>query len=155
MGICLLWLTNLAFPFVALGVFLSFLVSGRRKLLAHLRVELRERLGLEKQGTLPQGAIWLHCASVGEVNSIKGLISVLKVLYQKEILITTSTQSGKEAALKNPDVAAAVLVPLDFYPSCMRFIKIIQPHRLFIVEREIWPNLLWAAPPPQGTLCPY
>lgn len=145
MGICLLWLTNLAFPFVALGVFFSFLFSGRRRLLAHLQAELCERLGLEKKGTLPQNAIWLHCASVGEVNSIKGLIAILKALYQRDILITTSTQSGKEAALKNPDVSAAVLVPLDFYPSCKRFIKIAKPYRLFVVEREIWPNLLWAA----------
>ncbi len=145
MGICLLWLTNLAFPFVALGVFFSFLFSGRRRLLTHLQAELRERLGLEKQGALPQNAIWLHCASVGEVNSIKGLISVLKTFYQKEIVITTSTQAGKEIALKNPEVSAAILVPLDFYPSCKRFIKILKPHRLFVVEREIWPNLLWAA----------
>ena len=145
MGICLLWLTNLAFPFVALGILFSFLFSGRRRLLTHLQTELRERFGLEKIGALPQGAIWLHCASVGEVNSIKSIISVLKEVYQKEILVTTSTQAGKETALKNPDVSAAVLVPMDFYPSCKRFIRITKPHRLFVVEREIWPNLLWAA----------
>ncbi len=145
MGICLLWLTNLAFPFVALGILFSFLFSGRRRLLTHLQTELRERFGLEKIGALPQGAIWLHCASVGEVNSIKSIISVLKDVYQKEILVTTSTQAGKETALKNPDVSAAVLVPMDFYPSCKRFIRITKPHRLFVVEREIWPNLLWAA----------
>ncbi len=145
MGICLLWLTNLAFPFVALGILFSFLFSGRRRLLAHLQTELRERFGLEKKDALPQGAIWIHCASVGEVNSIKGLITVLKNFYHKEILITTSTQAGKETALKNPDITAAVLVPLDFYPSCKRFIRIANPYRLFVVEREIWPNLLWAA----------
>ena len=33
----------------------------------------------------------------------------------------------------------------DFYPSCKRFIRIANPYRLFVVEREIWPNLLWAA----------
>ncbi len=145
MGICLLWLTNLAFPFVTLGILFSFLFSGRRRLLVHLQTELRERFGLEKKGSLPQGAIWIHCASVGEVNSIKGLITVLKNFYHKEILITTTTQAGKETALKNPDIATAVLVPLDFYPSCRRFMRISNPYRLFVVEREIWPNLLWAA----------
>ncbi len=145
MGTFLLWLTNLAFPFVALGICVCFLFSGRRAVLAHLQAELRERFGLEKEGSLPQGAIWLHCASVGEVNSIRGLITVLKAFYQREILITTSTQAGKETALKNPEVAAAVLVPLDFYPACKRFVRLVKPYRLFIVEREIWPNLLWAA----------
>ena len=144
MGTCLLWLINLAFPFAALGVFFSFLFSGRRKVLAHLQMELRERFGLQKQGSLPQNAIWLHCASVGEVKSIEGLIAVLKAFYQKDILVTTSTQAGKEAAQKNPQITKAVLVPLDFYPSCKRFLRIAKPYRLFVVEREIWPNLLWA-----------
>lgn len=145
MGTCLLWLTNLAFPFAALGVMLGFLFSGRRKLLAHLSAEMRERFGLEKEGTLPKQAVWLHCASVGEVNSVKELIVNLKEIYKRDILITTSTQAGKETALKNPNVSAAVLAPLDFYPSCKRFMRIAQPYRLFVVEREIWPNMLWAA----------
>ncbi len=145
MGTCLLWLTNLAFPFAALGVMLGFLFSTRRKLLTHLAAEMRERLGLEKENTLPLQAIWLHCASVGEVNSVKTLITDLKKIYKRDILITTSTQAGKEAALKNPDVTAAVLAPLDFYPSCKRFMRIARPYRLFVVEREIWPNMLWAA----------
>jgi len=65
--------------------------------------------------------------------------------YGKEILVTTSTQAGKETALKNPQIKQALLVPLDFYPSCKRFIRLAKPYRLFVVEREIWPNMLYAA----------
>lgn len=145
MGLFLLGLTNLLFPLAALGVFFSFLFSGRRGLLKHLGQELRERFGLEKQDSIIQGAIWFHCASVGEVRSITELISRFKEFYQRDILITTSTQAGKETALKNPLVKQALLVPLDFYPSCRRFIRLAKPYRLFVVEREIWPNLLEAA----------
>lgn len=145
MGLFLLGLTNLIFPLGALGVLFGFLFSGRRGLLKHLGQELKERFGLEKEGTLIQGAVWLHCASVGEVLSIKELITQLHDFYQRDILITTSTQAGKETALKNPLVKQAVLVPLDFYPSCRRFIRLAKPYRLFVVEREIWPNLLEAA----------
>ena len=145
MGLVLLILTNLVFPLAALGVVLGFLLSPRRKLISHLTAELRERFGLEEPGTLPANAIWLHCASVGEVNSVKGVISRFKEFYNKPILVTTSTQAGKEAARKNPDITAAVLAPLDFYPSCARFMRIAQPYRLFVVEREIWPNMLEAA----------
>lgn len=143
MGTCLLVLTNFAFPFAALGVVFGFLLSPRRKLLGHLAAELKERFGFAKN--IPPGAVWLHCASVGEVNSVKGLIAQLKEVYHKDIIVTTSTQAGKEAALKNPDIAAAFLAPLDFYPACAHFIKNAQPYRLFVVEREIWPNMLWAA----------
>jgi len=145
MGLFLLILVNLIFPFAALGVVCGFLFSSRRRVLSHLWAELRERFGLEKEGELPQGAVWVHCASVGEVASMKGVISALKDFYQRDILVTTSTQAGKETALKNPQVTKAVLAPLDFYPSVRRFIRLAKPYRLFIVEREIWPNMLEAA----------
>lgn len=145
MGMILLFLTNLVFPFVALGVLMGFLFSARRGLLKHLTEELRERFGMEQEGEIPQNAVWLHCASVGEVMSMKEIISQLKDFYGKEIIVTTSTQAGKETALKNPQIAKAFLAPLDFYPSCKRFIRIAKPYRLFVVEREIWPNMLEAA----------
>lgn len=145
MASCLLVLTNLAFPLAALGVVLGFLFSPRRKLLTHLRAELQERFGWTPKQHLPQQAVWLHCASVGEVNAIRGVIKQLKQIYGRDILITTSTQAGKETARKNPDVTAAFLAPLDFYPVCKHFIKNANPYRLFVVEREIWPNMLWAA----------
>lgn len=145
MGKLLLFLTNLIFPLAALGVALGFLCSPRRGLLKHLYQELKERFGLEKEGEIPQGALWLHCASVGEVMSMKEVISRLKKFYKKEVIVTTTTEAGKETALKNPDITRAFLAPLDFYPSCKRFIRLAKPHRLFVVEREIWPNMLAAA----------
>lgn len=145
MGKLLLFLTNLIFPLAALGVALGFLCSPRRGLLKHLYQELKERFGLEKEGEIPQGALWLHCASVGEVMSMKEVISRLKKFYKKEVIVTTTTEAGKETALKNPDITQAFLAPLDFYPSCKRFIRLAKPHRLFVVEREIWPNMLATA----------
>ena len=141
----LLFLTNLAFPFAALGVFLGFLFSPRRKLLAHLMQELKERFARQSPQDLPQGALWIHCASVGEVTSVKELINRLKKYYNKPVLVTTSTAAGQETAKKNPAIDKAVLAPLDFYPLVHRFIRKAKPYRLFIVEREIWPNMLAAA----------
>ena len=145
MGFVLLVLTNLVFPFAALGVVVAFLLSARRGLLRHLFAELKERFGLEAEGTLPTGAVWIHCASVGEVLSMQQVIVRLKDFYKCDILMTTTTQAGKETALKNPNISKVVLAPLDFYPACRRFIRIARPHRLFVVEREIWPNMLEAA----------
>ena len=145
MGKFLLLLTNFAFPFAALGVFFGFLFSARRKLLAHLIQELKERFALQPQQDLPQNALWIHCASVGEVNSVKDLIARLKAFYNKPVLVTTSTAAGQETARKNPAIDKAVLAPLDFYPLVQRFIRQAKPYRLFVVEREIWPNMLACA----------
>lgn len=145
MGKVLLLLTNLVFPFAALWVLLGFVFSPRRRVLKTLKQELKERFALERAEDIPQGALWVHCASVGEVRSISGLLAQLKALYQKDILLTTSTVAGKEEALKNPTISRALLVPLDFYPFSLRFIRRANPYRLFIIEREIWPNMLAAA----------
>ena len=123
MGLFLLFLTNLVFLPTAVGVLLGFLFSVRRGLLKHLGQELRERFGLEKEGAVVQHAIWIHCASVGEVLSMQALITSLKKFYKRDILLTTTTQAGKETALKNPQISQVLLVPLDFYPACRRFIR--------------------------------
>ncbi|MBO7238669.1 MAG: hypothetical protein J6U96_05290 [Elusimicrobiaceae bacterium] len=144
MGKFLLLLTNLAFPFAALGVVLGFFFSPRRKVLKTLKEELKERFAGEKPGAVKQGALWVHCASVGEVKSVAGLLKELKKFYKKEILLTTSTAAGKAEAQKNPDIAQVLLAPLDFYPFSRRFVRLAKPYRLLVVEREIWPNMLAA-----------
>ena len=138
-------LTNLAFPFVALGVLAGFFFSPRRKVLKTLKQELKERFALQSADTIAQGALWIHCASVGEVKSVAGLIKELKAFYQKEILLTTSTAAGKAEAQKNPDITQALLAPLDFYPFVRRFIQYAKPYRFLVIEREIWPNMIAAA----------
>lgn len=145
MGKFLLLLTNLAFPFAALGVLLGFVFSARRRVLKTLWQELKERFALEQEKDIPQGALWIHCASVGEVKSVQTLIKQLKSLYKKEVIVTTSTVAGRAEAAKNPDIQKAFLVPLDFYLFSTRFVRLAKPHRLFVVEREIWPNMIYAA----------
>ena len=144
MGKFLLLLTNLAFPFAAVGVVLGFFFSPRRKVLKTLKEELKERFALEKPGAVVQGVLWIHCASVGEVKSVGGLIKELKAFYKKEILLTTSTAAGKAEAQKNSDIAQVLLAPLDFYPFTRRFVRLVKPNHLLVVEREIWPNMLAA-----------
>lgn len=145
MGKFLLLLTNLAFPFAALGVLLGFVFSPRRRVLKTLKQELRERFAREDAAEFPQGALWVHCASVGEVKSVSGLLKELKNFYKKPLLITTSTVAGKAEAAKISCADKAVLAPLDFYPFASRFIRQAKPHRLLVVEREIWPNTIAAA----------
>lgn len=144
MGKFLLLLTNLAFPFAALGVFFSFFFSPRRKVLKTLKQELKERFASLDAADLVQGALWIHCASVGEVKSVAGLIKELKKFYKKDILLTTSTAAGKAEAQKNADIKQAVLAPLDFYPFARRFVMRAKPYRLLVIEREIWPNMIAA-----------
>ena len=145
MGKFWLLITNMAFPFAALGVLLGFLFSPRRRVLKTLKQELKERFAWEDPSAITQNALWVHCASVGEVKSVSGLLKQLKDFYHKDLIVTTSTAAGKAEAQKNPDITQAWLAPLDFYPLVRRFVQTAKPYRLFIVEREIWPNMIAAA----------
>ncbi len=140
----LLLLTNLAFPFAAVWVLLGFVFSPRRRVLKTLKQELQERFALQPASAIAQQALWIHCASVGEVRSVAGFIEEIKKFYHKEVIVTTSTVAGRAEAAKNPSITKAMLAPLDFYPFSRRFVAKANPYRLFVVEREIWPNMLAA-----------
>lgn len=144
MGWVLLVLINLFTPFAALGVVIFFFFSPRRKLLRTLFSELKERFVLSPRGQIPSKSIWIHAASVGEVRSVTKLAGLLKEYYRCPVIITTSTAAGRATAFKDPVFDKALLVPLDCYPLIKRFIRFYKPAYLFVVESDLWPNMLTA-----------
>ena len=97
-----------------------------------------QRLGLYYPSAL-QGAIWIHCASVGEVKAIEMLV---KSAPNQAWLITTNTPTGLKMAqqLALPNTALAYC-PIDLPFSIQRFLNRYQPSQLWVVETELWPNL--------------
>jgi 3-deoxy-D-manno-octulosonic-acid transferase len=149
MGTFILIVLNVFFVPFALGYFLFFLLSSRRTLLKTIFAELKERCGFSKSDgvlkTRKETPVWIHCASVGEAKSIKGIVTKLREkLPNKPIVITTSTVAGKKVA-KDLKIDQAILAPLDFYPFVKRFIKTFSPSHLFVVEKELWPNMFVCA----------
>ncbi|MDR0735174.1 MAG: hypothetical protein LBG16_05790 [Elusimicrobiota bacterium] len=123
---------------------MAFLCSPRRKLLKNLIKELNERFVFSPKKQIDGGYIWLHAASVGEVKSAVKIASDLKSFYKRPALITTSTAAGRAAAQKETAFDVSVLMPMDFYYLVKKFIKIYAPHRLFIIESDLWPNMIIA-----------
>lgn len=84
--------------------------------------------------------IWIHCASVGEVNAVAPLVKAL--LPKQKILITTHTPTGAKQChqLFGTDLTHCYL-PLDWPYAVKRFLKHFSPSCLWVVETEIWPNL--------------
>jgi 3-deoxy-D-manno-octulosonic-acid transferase len=143
MGLTLFILYNLLAPVLALIYLILFCFSSRRGLLKKLPAEIKERLTLGIP-SFPERPFWFHAASVGEVNAIEGLIRRIRERYpSKQLMITTSTYSGKTEALKL--TPHAFLLPLDSYPLMRRFISGTRPELLMIAETELWPSLLYAA----------
>jgi 3-deoxy-D-manno-octulosonic-acid transferase len=105
--------------------------------------DYRERMG---HGDFPQTTgtprIWIHAASVGEIEAIRPVaIGLLEHHPNAAIIITTMTAAGREAAMRRiPGALAWMLAPLDNRRAVRSFLENVRPSVVLITETEIWPN---------------
>ncbi|MCK5262415.1 MAG: hypothetical protein KAJ92_01965 [Gammaproteobacteria bacterium] len=104
---------------------------------------LSQRLGYRLQH-LPQGCIWFHCASVGETNTILPLLHELHKRHpDTPFLITTNTTTGAEIVERqNLPWLFHAFLPMDWCLTTLAFIRQLKPKALYLVETELWPNLI-------------
>ena len=94
-------------------------------------------------GPKVEADLWIHCASVGEVLAVRPLV----LAWQKKqptgrLLITTVTPTGAEQVAKSFPLAQHKYLPVDWRFAVMLGLSRIQCPHLWIVETELWPNLL-------------
>ena len=110
-----------------------------------LRGEFRERMG-EVETQPSGGALWIHCASVGELSAIEGMVQEMRANEaDRRIVISTMTETGRARAKALFPEAYSFVLPLDFPLFVRKTLERINPSVLFIVETELWPNLLTIA----------
>lgn len=108
----------------------------------HHRQRWNERFALYSQ-KYPQGVIWFHAVSVGEVEALFPLVKQIQTLHSDTpILITTMTPTGsaRVKAVLGESVAH-VYVPYDLPDAVYRFMQCFKPKLAVMIETEIWPNL--------------
>lgn len=92
---------------------------------------------------VPQGAIWLHAASVGEVQAVAALVRELRTAQPDvPLVLTTMTPAGAAHArrLFGLEVACTCL-PFDYPHAVALFLRALRPRLAVVVEMELWPNL--------------
>jgi 3-deoxy-D-manno-octulosonic-acid transferase len=90
------------------------------------------------------GCIWFHAVSVGEVNLLPGVIRELKRQRpdHRPIVISASTDTGYDLAVKHFGSDRVFFCPLDFTWAVKRTLRNLKPAKLVLVELELWPNLI-------------
>lgn len=92
--------------------------------------------------------IMLHAVSVGEVNTLRGLVPLLTPHAEVVVSVGTDTGIARARELFDGDGTAAasratvVRYPLDFSRSVRRFLDAVRPHAVGLVELELWPNFI-------------
>ena len=92
--------------------------------------------------------IWFHAASIGEFKSIVPIIKKLNNDDGLEFLITTTTLSSSNLAgkeFKNFYNVHHRFFPLDVHFLIEKFLSAWKPSKIFLVDSEIWPNLILIA----------
>ena len=93
--------------------------------------------------------IWFHAASIGELKSIIPIIKELNNINKNiEFLITTITLSSSNLArdeLQDIKNYHHRFLPIDVKFLIKKFIKSWKPNVIFLVDSEIWPNLILEA----------
>ncbi|MCY9804063.1 lipid IV(A) 3-deoxy-D-manno-octulosonic acid transferase [Vibrio scophthalmi] len=103
----------------------------------------KEHFGFTPKLKCTKRPIWIHAVSVGESILAISIIQKLKQLSPElPIVVTTTTSTGTEQIAKLGDLVEHRYMPIDFSFAVRRFLKIVQPKKLIIIETELWPNTL-------------
>ncbi len=107
----------------------------------HYLTSLPGRLGRGLPADAPQGALWLHAVSVGEVGVAATVARALPP--ELPLLVTTITPTGQAQAQKSfAGRAVVTYLPFDLGWLLRRFLARLEPRALVLVEGDHWPLLL-------------
>jgi len=128
-------LLRLAFPAVVLH---AAAIALRERSARYLL----QRFGLR----LPAPAaapLWIHCASVGELNTALTLAAAWRKARPGDaILLTSATVSAHRLFRRKAGANMRhCYLPLDYPLLCRRFLKAVRPRCALMMEAEIWLNL--------------
>ncbi len=100
---------------------------------------------LEKAIQKNEQYVWFHAASLGEFEQGVPVIQAYKKQFPtQKIILTFFSPSGYEIRKNTPLADVVCYLPLDTKTNVQRFLKLVQPQKVFFIKYEFWPNYLKA-----------
>jgi 3-deoxy-D-manno-octulosonic-acid transferase len=135
------------------SLLLAVLVLGAPWWLVRMATSGRYRAGLAgRLGRVPEGlraavagrdVVWVHAVSVGEVMAATQLIRELKAkLPGWVVAVSTTTETGQRLAVERLPESPVFYLPLDFAFGVRRYLRVLRPKMLVLMESELWPRLM-------------
>ncbi len=139
----MIYLLYNVFLIIGIGVYLAFLAVG--SLFSPLRWEdLKRRWGsiAGRPHISEETSIWIHAASVGEVQVAERLLAHLKNKgFSGSVLVSTMTKTGQELISRRLSGVQVIPFPLDLPWKVEQIFSAASPQCMVVVETEFWPNL--------------
>ncbi len=111
-------------------------IRGRKGLTARVR-DFRSRY--------PDDPILLlHCASAGELESLKPIVARLN-RSKMRVAISFFSPSAEHAAKQYSSVDFVDYSPLDDSTSVNAYLEAMKPDAIAISKHDVWPNFIWSA----------
>jgi 3-deoxy-D-manno-octulosonic-acid transferase len=135
------------------ALLLAVLVVGAPYWLMRMVSSGRYRAGLAgRLGRIPDGlraavagrqVVWIHAVSVGEVMAATQLIRELRTALPGWVIaVSTTTATGQRLAKERLPESPVFYFPLDFAFVIRRYLDVLHPNLLILMESELWPNLI-------------
>lgn len=86
----------------------------------------------------------IHLASLGEANTVSGVLSMWEDLFDK-ILVETVTDTGMKKINEKFNKIKTVFFPYDYIPVIIYILKKVKIKKIVLMETELWPGMLIAA----------
>ena len=104
----------------------------------------RERWGRIEPTPASRHGLWIHAASVGEVQAARPLIeALLREWPEHSITVSTQTPTGARQLYGQwGQTLQHFFAPFDTPRATARFLDRLQPAVLILIERELWPEML-------------
>ena len=96
---------------------------------------------------------WIHAVSLGEVQMIRRLVHRLDAISSVAVVVSVSTDTGYDEAVKHFGKGRVFFAPLDFSWAVQRTLRNLRCKRLTLAELELWPNLIQGASAAGVTTC--
>ena len=135
------------------SLLLAVLVGGAPWWLIRMASSGRYRAGLAgRLGKIPSSlreacpgrqVIWLHAVSVGEVLAATRLVAELQAAMPGVVVaVSTTTETGQRLARERFQGAPVFYLPLDFAVLMRRYLRVLRPRLVVLMESELWPNMI-------------
>ena len=147
-------ITTFLYPIIVLIIFFRKLIGKEDKIRFKEKIFIKD---FSVNRNEEEKLIWFHAASIGEFKSIIPIIEELnKSRKNIRFLITTVTLSSANLAnyeLKKFNNVIHRFFPIDVKFIIKKFLNLWKPSVIFLVDSEIWPNLVLTSKENKIPLC--